>query len=368
MSKIKLLTIHKWLGLFAGIFILVMSLSGAVIVFDDEIESFLNRDIINQPNYQEPVSIDKAYQAIRSAYPTWDIRIKSIPEKANQVIKAEVRHPDARRYLYLDPVQGKILRDLDSEKTFSYWMLKLHYKLHAGFWGEVIVLLAGLMLLFSLITGFWFYRKSILKTVTFKKRPRFRKLKTFSSEMHRFIGVWALIFNLVTVITGFVILLIIVLSNVKSYNQEKPLPNPPTVEVSLDHLIEKARETYPGFDPFYIEIPDKIDGKIMFFGHMNTDLPIHYEFSNYVAYDPHTGEESKSFFIKDQPFYMDLLSITYPLHFGDWGGILIKIIYSLFGIAPAILTITGFIIWRQRNQRTRKRKEKQRKRKLVSNN
>ncbi len=353
MLKKNLLKIHKWLGLLAGIFILVMGLTGSLIVFDDEIEDLIQRDVIYQPESSQPISLDKAYASITEAHPNWDVRFKFIPEKANRTIEAEIRRPDARRILYIHPATGEILRDLDSHNTFSYWMLKLHYQLHSGFAGEVILLIAGVMFICSLITGFWFYRKAVWRVLTFKIRPRFRNLKSVSSELHRSVGVWALIFNLITAVTGTFILLTIVISNAKKTGEPEPLPAPPAVEVSLDQMMEKARQTYPGFDPSYISMPSKEGGKITFYGHMDTDLAIHYKFSNYVKYDPQTGSESGSFFIKGQPFTTHLYSITYPLHFGDWGGIFIKMLYSFFGIAPAILTITGFIIWRQRGRMQR---------------
>lgn len=369
MLKKNLLKIHKWLGLLAGIVILVMGISGSLIVFDDEIEDLIHRDVINQPNSSQPVSIDKAYASITATHPNWHVRFKFVPEKANRTIEAEIRRPDARRFLYVHPATGEILRDLDSNNTFSFWMLKLHYQLHSGFVGEVILLIAGFMFIGSLITGFWFYRKATWRVLTFKIRPRFRNLQSGSSELHRSIGVWALIFNLITAGTGTFILLTIVMTHVKSSGEPEPLPNPPAIEVSIDQMMEKARETYPGFDPSYISMPSDEGRSITLYGHMDTDLPIHYMFSNYVRYHPETGQESSSFFIKDQPLSTHLYSVTYPLHFGDWGGIFIKMLYSFFGIAPAILSITGFMIWRERGKR-RKRKLQRRKgsnphRKLV---
>lgn len=355
MLKKNLLKIHKWLGLLAGIVILLMGLTGSLIVFDDEIEDFIHRDVINQPDSSEPVSVDKAYDSIVDVHPNWHVRFKFIPEKANRTIEAEIRRPDARRFLYVDPATGEILRDLDSNDTFSYWMLKLHYQLHSGFAGELILLIAGFMFISSLITGFWFYRKATWRVLTFKVCPRFRNLQSGSSELHRSVGVWALVFNLITAGTGTFILLTIVLSHVKNSGEPAPMPDPPAIEVSIDHIMEKARQTYPGFDPSYISMPSEEGRSITLYGHMDTDLPIHYMFSNYVRYNPQTGEESGTFFIKDQPITTHLYSFTYPLHFGDWGGIFIKILYSFFGIAPAILSITGFIIWRQRGQK-RKRK------------
>lgn len=357
MNKRFLLSIHKWLGLIAGIFILIMGITGSILVFDDEIEHFIQRDVIYQPDSGQPVSLDNAYASIIGKHSNWDVRFTVIPAKADRTIEAEIRRPDDRRYLYLHPVTGEIMRDIDSESTFSYWMLKLHYQLHSGFIGEIILLIAGLMFICSLITGFWFYRKAIRRVLTFKIRPRFRNLQSASSELHRSVGVWALIFNLITAVTGVVILVIIVLTHVESEGKPPPLPDPPAVEASLDKVIETARESNPGFDPSYMRMPAQPDRQITLYGHMDTDLPIHYEFSNYVQFDPGAGTESNAFFIRNQPVSTHLLSFTYPLHFGDWGGIIIKILYCLFGLAPAILSITGFIIWRQREQRKLKLKK-----------
>jgi uncharacterized iron-regulated membrane protein len=357
MSKRILLSIHKWLGLIAGIFILVMGLTGSIIVFDDEIEHFIQRNVIYQPDSDQPVSLDKAYKSIIEKHPNRDIRFTHIPEQADRAIEAEIRQPDNRRYLYMHPANGEILRDLDNYDTFSYWMLKLHYTLHAGFWGEVILLIASFMFIGSLITGFWFYRKAVWRVLTFKIRLRFRDLKSGSSELHRVVGIWALIFNLVAGVTGAVILFIIVQTQTNA-TEPAPLPNPPAVEASIDNILDKARKSYPGFDPSYIGMPRQPDGSITLFGHMDTDLPIHYKFSNYVQYDPATGSETNSHFIKGKPISTHLLSFIYPLHFGNWGGIFIKSLYCLFGLTPAILSITGFIIWRQREKKKRKLKNR----------
>ena len=348
----------------AGIFILVMGLTGSVIVFDDEIEHFIQRDVIYQPDSNESVSLDNAYHSIVEKHGNWDVRFTHIPESANRTIEAEIRRPTDRRYLYIHPSSGEILRDLDSYNTFSYWILKLHYTMHSGFVGEVIVLIAGCMFICSLITGFWFYRKAIWKVLTFKIRPRFRNLKSTSSELHRSVGVWALIFNLVTAVTGTVIIFIIVMTNAKK-DGPGPMPNPPAVKTSIDGLMTKAQQTYPGFDPSYVAMPRQPESQITLYGHMNTNWPIHYKFSNYLQFDPKTGNQSNSFFIENQPIEAHLLSFTYPLHFGNWGGIPIKILYCLFGLAPAILSISGFIIWWYRKnrkialekQRARERKE-----------
>ncbi|MEL7833756.1 PepSY-associated TM helix domain-containing protein [Fodinibius sp. Rm-B-1B1-1] len=351
ISKKDLLGIHKWLGLIAGLFILVMAFSGSLLVFDDEIEHYLQRDVIYLDNSQDSVNIDAAYHAVQEKYPNWGVRISHIPDTPNRAIEAQVRRPDlGRRILYIHPTEATILRDLHGNETFSYWLLNLHYKLHAGFWGEVLLFFAGLCFIGSLITGFWFYRKSIWRVLTFKIRPRFRNLHSGSSELHRCVGVWVLLMNLLMALTGILLSLIVVGTNVYQLakGEQKPIPDPPSVTVSLDNLIDKSTTDLAGFTPTYIEMPPTAKESITIFGGMDTDWPIHYEFSNHIEYNPQTGEETERFLIREKHWSYHILSVAYPLHFGNWGGVLTKLIYCVAGLAPPILSITGFIIWRRR--------------------
>ena len=51
--------IHQWSGLIAGIFIFIMGLSGAVLVWHEDLEALEHRSRWRVDN-QAPVSIDKA--------------------------------------------------------------------------------------------------------------------------------------------------------------------------------------------------------------------------------------------------------------------------------------------------------------------
>ncbi|GAA6624143.1 hypothetical protein NUACC26_099680 [Scytonema sp. NUACC26] len=51
------------------------------------------------------------------------------------------------------------------------------------------------------------------------------------------------------------------------------------------------------------------------------------------------------------------MDAQYTLHGGQYGGFLIKILYSLVGVAPNGLFITGLILWQQRRWAEARRKE-----------
>lgn len=349
----KLLAIHKWLGLISGVLIFIISLSGVLLVFDDEIESWLQRDIMELEASGSPVSVDAAYRTLQKKYPTWEHRIIEIPETTTRPIKAELRRPDERRHLYLDPSEGTILRDLNSERTYSYWMLKLHYQLHAGHFGEILLLLTGLIFLASLITGFWFYRKSVWRVLTFKIRPGFKNWKTSSSQWHRVVGVWSLITNLLMAVTGLLIIIVIVQTNLSGVVSDE-IPSSPPVEASVDEIFAEANRHESGLTPTYIRMPVDKDGSVIVYGKTRDDGTLLYEFGNYLLFDRETGDLQDVVYQSDQGAFTQLMNYVYPLHFGDWGGIFIKLLYCFAGLSPSILSITGFMIWWRRS-RQRKR-------------
>ena len=49
-------------------------------------------------------------------------------------------------------------------------------------------------------------------------------------------------------------------------------------------------------------------------------------------------------------FFDDVAVISNPLHLGYWGGALTKTIYMIIGLLPAILSVTGFVIYFRRRK------------------
>lgn len=72
--KRKIYAVHKWCGLIAGLFISLMGITGAILVFHDEIERHEHRDLWHINN-DRAVNIDNAYNLISSRFPNADIRI-----------------------------------------------------------------------------------------------------------------------------------------------------------------------------------------------------------------------------------------------------------------------------------------------------
>lgn len=45
------------------------------------------------------------------------------------------------------------------------------------------------------------------------------------------------------------------------------------------------------------------------------------------------------------PWYVKTLFLSVPLHFGDYGGLPLKIIWALLDIAAIVVLVTGLYLW-----------------------
>lgn len=68
----RIFQIHQWCGLVAGMFILIMGITGSILVFHREIQFFQNREVSRVKN-NLPVDIDKAYGILFGEFPNAEI-------------------------------------------------------------------------------------------------------------------------------------------------------------------------------------------------------------------------------------------------------------------------------------------------------
>jgi len=49
--------------------------------------------------------------------------------------------------------------------------------------------------------------------------------------------------------------------------------------------------------------------------------------------------------VREMPWYVKTLFLSVPLHFGDYGGMPLKIIWALLDIAAIVVLVTGLYLW-----------------------
>lgn len=352
MNNRTLFRIHGILGLVTGLLLLVISLSGSILVFSDELDEAWHPSLLTVQTRAQPLSLDQLYRQARADFPQFSyLRFRRLPVSPTQAVEVSLENGEAWWLAYYDPYTGQLLGQRDARTHFFGWLLGLHYSLLAGKTGELLVGVLSVCLLFLVATGTIVYRKHVWKVLTFRHSFRFSNWRITSSSLHRLVGVWSLVFNLVMALTGFWMLRLVFLPDTDAA-EKKMIPGNQPFAVSLDSLREVSRQLLPGFRVSRIQLPKKAEDKITFYGEVKGQHPLFSEYSNSIAFDPLTGQASSVVSVSTQAITDQWDAMAYPLHAGKFGGLLVKGLYSLLGLTPAALSFTGFLLWWRRKRKS----------------
>src|SRR4051812_6357658 len=119
----SLLTLHQWVGLAAGLFLIVISISGSALVFENEIDRALNRSTSFVAPGPRPLPIETLIARVAAAYPGDQIGGVRIGEAPDQAYEFSLR---SRQGAMVNPYTGDVLGLRDHEKSFARWVHLLH--------------------------------------------------------------------------------------------------------------------------------------------------------------------------------------------------------------------------------------------------
>jgi uncharacterized iron-regulated membrane protein len=337
--------IHRFTGLIAGAFLLLLSLSGSILLFSDEIDEATHPEyyhVAPQSTYKPLQELQQAAAQVIPGQPY--LFFLHLPQSADEslIMRAEYG-PSFKRYIYLNPYTAEVLGQHTNLGKFTGWLLYLHFNLLSGKTGAQIILVVGILFIISLLTGIWIYRHAFRKVLTFKVKLEWHQRNRRWRNLHRILGVWAIVFNVLIVITG-------VLMEFKVINNHalpKAKLTPVNTAIAYEVLLQKAAVQIPGFKVIGIRPPRKAGDPIRFTGNAG-EPAIWGPAPSSVSFNANTGEVEKVINFNNAPFNKKLDASVAPLHFGNYGGMPIKIIYCLFALSPGLLSISGFLIWYRR--------------------
>ncbi len=340
---------HHWCGLIVGLFLLMMSITGSLLVFAHEWEEL---------EYVPPIqveqgtpSFDASFAKVQQAYPGWEIRMYHLPQKDKALIY-ELRQKERSKKVYVHPVSGKVVGvNENANSSFQRSLLLLHYTLFAGTAGKIIVFFIGVLFLITLITGLVVYRRSLARVFTFKVRFNRQTARATYSSLHRIVGVWSLLFNLLIVATGLWLSGQISLNALKVPKGKGDVSATTPVN-SIDAVVAKLAAEQPDFEIHLLRVRPG-SNVIGASGRLLSDPKVYGDYYSGFTFDGASGEMLSSYFMQQMTFGQRLAKMAAPLHFGSYGGLALKIVYCLLGLTPALLSISGFVLWRKRGQQKR---------------
>lgn len=324
-----------------------MSISGAILAFTDEIEAAYETLWKKVSNPSGEFSYDASFFPVQQAHPGWEIRLYGTPG-VNEALVYDLRKGSEIKKVFAHPLTGKILyTDEAVHRQLHRQLLTLHYTLFAGTTGKVVVFLVGCLFLITLVTGLYIYRKALVKVLLFRIRVNRKTIRSFYSSLHRTVGVWSLLFNLLIVVTGLFISGNIALTALKAGPTKTPAQ---AAQIrSVDAVRKEVLKQYPTFEVHLLRVAAG-SSTVQLSGRFNRD-PFYYgKYYSRIYVDGTNGLVQKKEWLSDQPPLKKWQSFTGPLHFGNYGGLPVKIIYCILGLLPGLLSITGFLLWLKRRK------------------
>ena len=368
----RIYAIHRWSGLIAGVNVLILSLTGAFLLFGEDIEHWL-RGIEHTHANQAPTiesqeapaySLDYARQQLNSRYPDGDIvRIRFAQEESllHEFRLSFESIPGETEFLTItfNPYTGELLEQAQEEEaSLSNWVLQLHADLFLGTGGTLLIGIAGLLLLVSSITGLIVYFP-YTKTLTFGLIRWNKPWQIITGDWHKLIGIASLAFNVIIAFTGVAITLgflaaqIWVLGNVKQLTGGAPKETA-VIAASLDAVYTNAQKTLKGSILETINFPADLQGEHHFLIFARNEGTFA-EFLPVVALAE--INESASVTHLALPWWLKIVAISAPVHFGAYGGWPVKLIYTLFGLTSGLLSISGFYLFVKKRKKKKIRSE-----------
>lgn len=359
----KLWAIHNWVGLYAGIIIAILSITGAAAVFIPEIDVLGNRDLLKIKPGKTQVSLTESFQKVKQAYPDYRFTRLNLPNEKDGTWafflfkKGENKFDDQSLTVFVNPYTGNVAGSRNHSRSLANFMRQMHVRLYDGYYGRQIVGLGGIALLVSTITGLLIYG-NFMKRQMFASIRNGRGIRIAAADWHKLVGISALLFNLVIAITGAWLGLQPYLMrwlDIKPPNayEEISKPIPPEDDaaypVDLDALLAKANETFPEMDPSGVNISS--DGARMVSIYGNIPGTVYERQANLIVLDKETLAVKHLYDARKGDFPDKLYYVQEALHFGDYGGMALKVLYFIFGLTTGGLSITGFMIYLKRTEK-----------------
>ncbi len=349
--------LHAWLGVGTGLFLLVLAVSGSVIVWRSELDAWLNPHLHQVAVRPERVPLEKLAEAALDALPGYDLFSMRPNEGEGRSVIAYLRQRDGpfdpvKAEVFLDPHTGWVLGRRLAPDALTGWLYKLHYGLFLGTPGQVLVGIFGVTLAASCLTGLCIYRRFLTSRLASPFRPAL-PLRRRVANAHIAVGLAALAFNLLIAVSGawFNLPKLRELAAPKVSATGAPRERI-RAGVPLDELWRRAQTALPELEPRSLLFPTQTDGPFRVRGGL-LGQPLLGPSSSHVLLAAHDGavagvRDARALSLAERAEVM-----LRPLHFGNFGGWPVKVLWSGLGLTPGILALTGGWLWLRRTGRWR---------------
>lgn len=351
--------VHKWTSLVCTLFLLLLCLTGLPLIFWEQISHLTGGEMEPPPIAAgaQPANVDALVARTLAKYPGdvplffgWDDHSHAIYVNTG----AEPATPPAKmNTMVMDGYTGQDMQAPQFNTGIMYVFYRLHTDLYAGLPGYLTLGFMGILFVVSTVSGLVLY-------APFMKKQPFGVFRTNKSrrlawlDLHNLLGAATAIWVLTVGVTGIINTVAGPLeaawqaqavSAFAAQYEGRPMP---TRFASVDQAIKTARAAEPDMKPAFVSWPGTgYSGDHHYGVFMVGATPLTERLYRPVLIDAETGALTAK---PRPPWYITTLLLSQPLHFGDYGGLTLRILWALFDIAAIAILISGAALWLRRSR------------------
>ena len=354
---------HAWVGLISGLFLIVICTTGSVAVFRPEIERAVDWGDydFNVVPTGTPIGIEQAIATAEAKFPGGRATAARMPARggswhshgdAYSIVIDQAKGPNF--VVLVDPHRNVVVASAAPNRGWGNFLRQLHVRLFYGsYWGRWLVGFFGITLLFSTVSGLVIFRK--FNAGSWWPRVRWgRGTRIVTADLHKWVGLWTVAFNLVFGVSGAVIGLE---GLARKYVMEAP-PRPKAVAAiaslpagTIEALMTRATQLVPGTVATEAQLPYRRNGLIKVEVEHGVASLVR-EHASYILFNAATREPIEVYDATKSPIAARFYYAMEPLHFGRLGGAMwLKLLWGLMGLSGGFLSVSGFVIYLARKRK-----------------
>jgi uncharacterized iron-regulated membrane protein len=255
-----------------------------------------------------------------------------------------------------DQRTGKLMTQEPPARGFMYLVTRLHTDLFTGLPGTLFLGAMGLLLIVALVSGVVVYAP-FLRKLDFATLRKVRGPRVLWLDLHNLLGIVTLTWVSVVGITGVINTLAKPAASLWQATELAemiaPYKNAPPLaqRVPVDVVAAAARTAAPDMRLSGVNFPGTdFSGGHHYLAVFVGNTPLTSRLIKPALIDAQTGALTD---IREMPWYVKVLYLSKPLHFGDYGGLPLKIIWALLTLITIVVLGSGIYLWLRKPGRAR---------------
>jgi len=344
---------HLWVGIGIGLYLIVVCVTGSILVFRGDIQRRLYPHLFySQAKNGSTLHIASVVQKIKAAFPDHTLLGLEGPAETHDTFLGYIEKDQKILPVFANPATGEVLGTLPDNDALRR-LQDLHFNLLSGRRGLFVNGMGALLLMLLSATGLVIWWPGIANWQRGLKIDFGNNWKRVNWDMHSATGIWTVAFIAMWAVTGAYFAFpqafrtaVTRVSSLTSYPQvASRSADSGRPAADLHELVQTAQQILPEARVTRVSLPR--NKKDSFTVVMSRGDAAEFENADYVYFyfDQFTGELLHKWDRAGQTAGDQIISWLGFLHVGNFGGMPIRIVWATLGLSPALLFVTGFLMW-----------------------